>query len=111
MFNSFETLLDNAFIFIFKVIYSLNTRNDDLEHDLESTRLSYEERLQICQEQIELMSSNAASQSSNLANCDNPSVEVLDTKALNYRYVHWFYDNHISEKLLVVKKQIYLKVG
>ena len=87
------------FILIFKVIYSLNTRNDDLEHDLESTRLSYEERLQICQEQLDSMSSNVASKNANLENCDNPSVDALDTKALNYRYFHLFYDNHISMKL------------
>merc|ERR1712109_322479 len=30
-----------------KVIYSLNTRNDDLEVDLESVRSSYEEKLHI----------------------------------------------------------------
>lgn len=30
-----------------KVIYSLNTRNDDLEVDLEAVRQSYEEKLQI----------------------------------------------------------------
>ncbi len=30
-----------------KVIYSLNTRNDDLEVDLESIKSSYEEKLQL----------------------------------------------------------------
>ena len=67
-----------------QVIYSLNTRNDDLEHDLESTRASYEERLQICHEQLELMSSNVVSQNPSLTNHDNPEID-LDTKALNFR--------------------------
>ena len=35
-----------------KVIYSLNTRNDDLEVDLETVRSNYEEKLQITQEQL-----------------------------------------------------------
>ena len=41
-----------------KVIYSLNTRNDDLECDLESMRLGYEERLQLCQQQLHVASNN-----------------------------------------------------
>ena len=85
-----DAITDNTFLKLnciihFQVIYSLNTRNDDLEHDLETTRLSYEERLQISQEQLELMSSNVAQQNSNLTNSDNPSLEVSDTKALNFR--------------------------
>ena len=41
-----------------KVIYSLNTRNDDLECDLESMRAGYEERLQLCQQQLHMASNN-----------------------------------------------------
>lgn len=37
-----------------KVIYSLNTRNDDLEVDLDAVRSSYEEKLQMCQEQLQI---------------------------------------------------------
>ena len=40
----------------------MNTRNDDLEFDLENTKGAYEERLQLCQEQLELMSSNVKQQ-------------------------------------------------
>ena len=35
-----------------KVIYSLNTRNDDLEIDLETVRNNYEEKLQITHDQL-----------------------------------------------------------
>ena len=38
-----------------KVIYSLNTKNDDLEVDLEAVRNTYEDKLQICQEQLQIM--------------------------------------------------------
>ena len=55
-----------------------------MEHDLESTRASYEERLQICHEQLELMSSNVVSQNPSLTNHDDPEID-LDTKALNFR--------------------------
>ncbi len=41
-----------------KVIYSLNTRNDDLEQDLEAVRLGYEEKLQLCQQQLHVASQN-----------------------------------------------------
>jgi hypothetical protein len=37
-----------------KVIYSLNTRNDDLEVDLEAVRATFEEKLQLCQEQLQI---------------------------------------------------------
>ena len=41
-----------------KVIYSLNTKNDDLEIDLESMRSNYEEKLKLCQQQLQLATVN-----------------------------------------------------
>ena len=66
------------------MIYSLNTRNDDLEFDLENTKGAYEERLQLCQEQLELMSSNVKQQKSNNYLPDDLS-KGNDPKALNVR--------------------------
>ena len=54
------------------MIYSLNTRNDDLESDLDNTRAAYEERLQICQQQLELMSSTVSKES--IAHQGHPSI-------------------------------------
>ena len=51
-----------------KVIYSLNTRNDDLEWDLENVRAGYEERLQLCQQQLHLASNNLSSIGSEVSN-------------------------------------------
>jgi len=66
------------------VIYSLNTRNDDLEFDLENTKGAYEERLQLCQEQLELMSSSVKQQKSNNYLSDDLN-KGNDSKALNVR--------------------------
>lgn len=44
-----------------KVIYSLNTRNDDLELDMENMRSGYEERLMLCQQQLSMASNNLTS--------------------------------------------------
>ena len=66
------------------MIYSLNTRNDDLEFDLENTKGAYEERLQICQDQLELMSSNVKQQKSNKYLSDDLN-KGNDPKALNVR--------------------------
>ena len=67
-----------------KVIYSLNTRNDDLEFDLENTKGAYEERLHICQEKLELMSSNVKQQKSNNY-LSGDSNKGNDSNALNVR--------------------------
>ena len=45
-----------------KVIYSLNTKNDDLETDLEHLRVSYEDKLKLCQQQLQLATSNLQQQ-------------------------------------------------
>ena len=41
-----------------KVIYSLNTKNDDLEMDLEHLRSTYEEKLKLAQQQLLLATTN-----------------------------------------------------
>ena len=41
-----------------KVIYSLNTKNDDLEMDLEHLRSTYEEKLKLAQQQLQLATTN-----------------------------------------------------
>ena len=45
-----------------KVIYSLNTKNDDLETDLDHLRVSYEDKLKLCQQQLQLATSNLQQQ-------------------------------------------------
>ena len=45
-----------------KVIYSLNTKNDDLEIDLEVMRSSYEDKLKLCQQQLQLATTNLSQQ-------------------------------------------------
>ncbi len=45
-----------------KVIYSLNTKNDDLEMDLEHLRSTYEEKLKLAQQQLQLATSNLQQQ-------------------------------------------------
>jgi hypothetical protein len=58
--------------------------DDDLEFDLENAKGAYEERLQLCQEQLELMSSNVKQQKSNNYLPDD-SNKGNDVKALNVR--------------------------
>ncbi len=41
-----------------KVIYSLNTKNDDLEMDLDQLRTSYEDKLKLCKQQLQLATAN-----------------------------------------------------
>ena len=50
-----------------KVIYSLNTKNDDLEVDLEAMRTTYEDKLQLCQEQLQIAQNHV-----NIPNGDVP---------------------------------------
>jgi len=45
-----------------KVIYSLNTKNDDLEMDLDQLRTSYEDKLKLCQQQLQLATANLQQQ-------------------------------------------------
>ena len=50
-----------------KVIYSLNTKNDDLEVDLEAVRNTYEDKLQICQEQLQIAQNHAILQNGDVS--------------------------------------------
>jgi hypothetical protein len=69
-----------------KVIYSLNTKNDDLEMDLEHLRSTYEEKLKLAQQQLQLATTNLQQQLQQVPNV----THILRAAFTDESYVHSF---------------------